>query len=269
LSHIGKKLHRAKPIASIKLQVHNLSKPRKATKGDRDDDQETSCSSPQPIQVKKSHYGRTNTKMPYLVKAIPGQAARKSIYGNQEEHVVLAIDPGIKNSATGVTVDSTNPSVAWNLDLPLGCHAWNTTNYTKLLNRLKKERGINELEAKIIPFRCPNPSEVGPAEQFKYLKESFHRHAVSMMTVEKELRAFYGSQELKVATHRRKRGGRAETDRAVEGMIRPALEAAAAGSRRATVVVGDAEFTRRNGGSIKAKQIYFHVANQGMDALKV
>ncbi|KAK3825608.1 MAG: hypothetical protein J3Q66DRAFT_436648 [Benniella sp.] len=120
-------------------------------------------------------------------KVIPGQAARKNIYGHQEEHVVLAIDPGIRNTATAVTVDSTNPNVAWNLALPLGSHSWNTTNYVKLLNQLKKERGLTDSKQKIIPFRCPDPHEVNSAKQLEGLRDSFQRHAVSVMTVEKEL----------------------------------------------------------------------------------
>ncbi|KAF9347175.1 hypothetical protein BGX34_003339 [Mortierella sp. NVP85] len=238
----------------LKLQVYNLTKPRKVA-GDHGSNakrDESSSSSAQPIQVKKGYDGKTRSKMPYLIKAIPGQAARESIYGNQDEHVVLAIDPGIRNTATAVIVDSTDPNTAWNVTLPRGSHLWNNTNYTKLLNRLKKDRGINSLEATIIPFKCPDPHEVGPAKQLEGLRDSFQLHVVSVMKVEKDLRAFYGSRGLKVAAHRRKQGSRSETDRAVEGMIRPALQAA--GPRRATVVVGDADFRGKKGGPVKSNK---------------
>ncbi|KAF9344235.1 hypothetical protein BGX26_004623 [Mortierella sp. AD094] len=126
----------------LKVHAYSLVQPKK-TKDDEtvsDDTQSSSSSSASTSQLtlKGTSACNTKSKMEYLTKAIPDIEALKEQMGNQEIHVVLAIDPGIKSTATAVVVDSLNPEKSWNLSFSKGCHSWNSTRYTRNMRNHKK-----------------------------------------------------------------------------------------------------------------------------------
>ena len=75
----------------LKIHAHSLVHPWKKP--------EASTSSASPTSS-------TRSKMNYLPVAIPDPEELESEFGDQDSYVVLAIDPGIKKTATAVIVDS-------------------------------------------------------------------------------------------------------------------------------------------------------------------
>ncbi|KAF9367122.1 hypothetical protein BGX21_007794, partial [Mortierella sp. AD011] len=56
---------------------------------------------------------------------------------DQTSHVVVAIDPGIKSTATAVVVDSLVPGKSWDLSFSKACHGWNSQRHSRILRHHK------------------------------------------------------------------------------------------------------------------------------------
>ncbi|KAI7816929.1 hypothetical protein BC939DRAFT_481599 [Gamsiella multidivaricata] len=142
------------------LAIDNATRARNARRRKKEDEDKdnskeasqsgASCSTKQPKVKKNDQQDITGASMAsampmrsmvkYLTEAIPGPEALQKEFDNQESHVVLAIDPSIKNTAAAVIVDSLIPEMSWNLSLPKGCHTWNSRRYTRLLRCLRNKK---------------------------------------------------------------------------------------------------------------------------------
>lgn len=207
-------------------------------------------------------YSSTKSKMQYLSAAIPNFKALRQVFGDQDSHVVLAIDPGIKSTATAVIVDSHVPDKAWNLTFSKGSHTLNSRRHAQMLEHQKKDKhyggdgiaSVYDLESAIRPFQTNDRPEHDLGLRFSDLTKSYQEHVESVFAVEKDLREFYGSKGLKVAKYRKEQGEKAEVDRAIEGMLKAARERASIAERRALVVIGDGDFGSRRGEPIKSNK---------------
>ncbi|KAG0304984.1 hypothetical protein BGZ98_004744 [Dissophora globulifera] len=205
---------------------------------------------------------RTKSKMRYLSTVISTPEALRQAFGDQDGHVVLAIDPGIKNTATAVIVDSHVPGQAWNLAFSKGSHTLNSRRFALMLEHIKEEKHygrdsmatVYDLESAIRPFQPNDHPENGLESRFSDLTKSYQEHVKSVFAVEKDLREFYGSRGLKVAKYRREQGEKAEVDRAIAGMLKATRERASIAERRGLVVIGDGDFRGKGGGPIKANK---------------
>lgn len=233
----------------LKIHAHSLVHPREKP--------EASTSSASPTSS-------TRSKMDYLPVVIPDPEALESEFGDQDSHIVLAIDPGIKQTATAVIVDSIVPGKAWNLSFAKGSHTLSSHRHARMLERCKKERryggegttSINDLELKLLPMQPMQPTdgsgELGP--RLKDVRKSYYEYAQSVFEVEQDLRSFYGSRGLKVARYRKDEGEKAEVGRAIGGMMKAVRARSVIEERRPLVVIGDGDFKGRGGGAVKSNK---------------
>jgi hypothetical protein len=204
----------------------------------------------------------TNTKMKYLQAAIPNKKVLQDVFGYQDSFVVMAIDPGIKNTATAVVVDSISLK-SWNLTLSKGSQCWNSQRHSKILRYMKSERkfqrngesvNVNDLEASIRSMQLPDPLDTGADYLFSSLKDSYQDHSKSILEAERDLRSFYGSKRLKVMHYRKGQGELAEVGRAIGSMLKTTRNRAKIGNRRPMVIIGDGDFRCKTMNAIKSNR---------------
>ena len=179
----------------------------------------------------------------------------ESEFGDQDSHIVLAIDPGIKQTATAVIVDSIVPGKAWNLSFAKGSHTLSSHRHAQE-GREVWWGGYDEHQrprVKLLPVQhTDGGSELGP--RLKDVQESYHEYAQSVFEVEQDLRSFYGSRGLKVARYRKDEGEKAEVGRAIGGMMKAVRTRSVIEERRPLVVIGDGDFRGRGGGAVKSNK---------------
>ncbi|KAF8921664.1 hypothetical protein BGZ58_004052, partial [Dissophora ornata] len=216
----------------------------------------------------------TKSKMRYLPALIPNLESLQKEFGDQGSHVVLAVDPGIKNTATAVIADSLAPEKSWNISLSKGCHTWNYQRHNKILRHHKKHKrfdvagelkSVNDLELMIQPILSIQHDDFQELkQQFEHLMGSYQEYAKSVFAVERELRTFYGSKEFKVTRYRKEQGEKAEVGRAINGMLKVARMRAKIDKRKAMVVIGDGDFKGKNGTPVRANKFISSLQRQKM-----
>lgn len=240
------------------LKVHAYSLVRRK-KCDRDD---------QSSSQKASPCHSTRSKLKYLQTLIPDKDRLLREFPNQSNYAVLAIDPGIKNTATAVIVDSLLPGKSWNLSFAQGCHNWNSQRRAMILRRLKKVKqyedslSINDVQARILSIDCGDPKEHDLSQQFMALQQSYEKHSISVLSVEEILRSFYGSSKSKIGRYRMEQGEKAEVGRAIAGMLKVIRDRVKSDQRKAIVAIGDGNFKGRKGVGVKASKFISTLQNQ-------
>jgi hypothetical protein len=209
--------------------------------------------------------------MSYLQTLISDEESLSREFGDQTSHAILAIDPGIKSTATAVVIDSILPERSWNLSFSKGCHQWNSHRHATKLNQQKKVKqfmttegrmSINDIQAKIKPVDSGNPKDVGLGDQLEILKQSYQQHLVSVLSVEDHLRSFYGSDKSKVERYRKEQGEKSEVGKAISGMLSAVRSRAKINSRRPMVVIGDGDFKGRKGVGVKSSKFISTLKSQ-------
>ncbi|KAF8976016.1 hypothetical protein BGZ46_008655 [Entomortierella lignicola] len=265
----------------LKVHAHSLVKRRTKSKNKEASDVSSIDIGTFPANPASTSSCATNTKMEYLPAMIPDEAALQTLFNGQDSFPVLAIDPGIKSTATAVVVDSLSPEKSWNLSLSKGSHNWNSQRYRKKLERLKKEQrysrdgnlmSVNDLEARIQAISSPW-EEDSLQQSFQSLKESYKAHTTSIFEVENDLRRFYGSKQLKVGRYHKDQGETSEVVRAIESMLRATRgtvdqnksesEQKTLAKRKPIVAIGDGNFSCRNPNAIRSKKFISKLQTMG------
>ncbi|KAG0329838.1 hypothetical protein BGZ99_000067 [Dissophora globulifera] len=249
----------------LKIHAYSLAHPKKKAETSGNHSAETSTSTNRLEAASASSTSSTRSKMKYLKEAIPNLETLQKEFGDQDSHVIFAIYPGIKNTATAVITDSLVPTKAWNVVLSRGSHVLSSQRHAQMPERHKKDRryrgegtmSVYDLESDIKPLQTGDDSGRDLALRFKNIKDSFQEYSKTVFVVEKDLREFYGSKSSKVAKYRKDQGEKAEVGRAIGGMIkatRAQADMPNVEKRKALVVIGDGDFRGKNGGPVQANK---------------
>ncbi|KAF9150337.1 hypothetical protein BGX20_005733, partial [Mortierella sp. AD010] len=160
------------------LKIHAYSRVQVKKRSNSQSGSSSGTTMPPSINPPNTASYSTKSKMKYLPTLIPNLESLQKEFGDQGSHVVLAVDPGIKNTATAVIADSLAPEKSWNISLSKGCHTWNHQRHNKLLRHHKKHKrfdvagelkSVNDLEFMIQPIL---PTQ---QDDFQELKQQFER----------------------------------------------------------------------------------------------
>ncbi|KAK3825061.1 MAG: hypothetical protein J3Q66DRAFT_396086 [Benniella sp.] len=189
---------------------------------------------------------RPNTTRPKLkdvrdVLADDDQVA--TIFENQESHIVVGIDPGIKSTATCCILDLKDVGRPRNVTIPQGAHTFTTKAYNQGLDHAKKKANIQELESRIVPIECPQAETGRQKTAWRHLQLSIHNHYQSVLKVATPLRAFYTKMMFKIKSYHLKQALKATVTKGIDRVIAAAQKGEpGADPIKPLFVVGDGQF---------------------------
>ncbi|KAF9081751.1 hypothetical protein BGX27_004781, partial [Mortierella sp. AM989] len=140
----------------------------------------------------------TSSERRKVVQMLGDAAGVNEIFKDQNQYVIVGIDPGIKSTATCCVVSSDNAIPPVNITILQGSHAYPTIKYLQGLEGAKRKAGIDIFESRIEAIGSPK-TEIGQQESsWKRLQQSIVRHVHSVLLVQKPLRDFYSTTMFKI-----------------------------------------------------------------------